>query len=55
MNELLKKIGIGEFGYGAQRAGQGGPLARSLPAATLVAELRAEMEQALRRRTEWDS
>jgi nitronate monooxygenase len=41
----------GEFGYGAQWAGQGAPLARSLPAATLVAELRAEMEQALRRRT----
>lgn len=40
----------GEFGYGAQWAGQGAPLARSLPAATLVAELRSEMEQALRLR-----
>jgi nitronate monooxygenase len=40
----------GEFGYGAQLAGQGAPLARSLPAATLVAELRSEIEQALRRR-----
>jgi nitronate monooxygenase len=40
----------GEFGYGAQWAGQGAPLARSLPAATLVAELRSEMERALRRR-----
>jgi nitronate monooxygenase len=40
----------GEFGYGAQWAGQGAPLARSLSAATLVAELRSEMEQALRRR-----
>ena len=36
----------GEFGYGAQWAGQGAPLARSLPAAMLVAELRSEMEQA---------
>ena len=40
----------GEFGYGAQWAGQGAPLSRSLPAATLVAELRSEMEQALRGR-----
>jgi nitronate monooxygenase len=40
----------GEFGYGAQWAGQGAPLTRSLSAATLVAELRSEMEQALRRR-----
>jgi nitronate monooxygenase len=39
----------GEFGYGAQWAGQGAPLSRSIPAATLVAELRSEMEQALRR------
>lgn len=37
----------GEFGYGAQWAGQGAPLARSLPAAKLVACLRSEMEQAL--------
>jgi nitronate monooxygenase len=40
----------GEFGYGAQWAGQGAPLARSLPAAKLVAELRSEMEQALQMR-----
>ena len=39
----------GETGYGAQWAGQGAPLARSLPAAKLVATLRDEMEQALKR------
>jgi nitronate monooxygenase len=33
----------GETGFGAQWAGQGAPLARSLPAARLVAELVAEM------------
>jgi nitronate monooxygenase len=37
----------GEFGYGAQWAGQGAPLARSAPAAELVAQLRVEMERAL--------
>ena len=37
----------GEFGYGAQWAGQGAPLARAIPAAELVALLRSEMEQAL--------
>ena len=37
----------GEFGYGAQWAGQGAPLARALPATELVARLRSEMEQAL--------
>jgi nitronate monooxygenase len=37
----------GEFGYGAQWAGQGAPLARALPAAELVARLRGEMEVAL--------
>jgi nitronate monooxygenase len=37
----------GEFGYGAQWAGQGAPLARSLPAAELVAQLRGETERAL--------
>jgi nitronate monooxygenase len=42
----------GEFGYGAQWAGQGALLARSLPAATLVAVLKSEMEQALRRAAE---
>jgi len=40
----------GETGYGAHWAGQGAPLARSLRAATLVAELQSEMEQALSRR-----
>ncbi len=39
----------GEPGYGAQWAGQGAPLARSLPAAALVAELTSEMKQALSR------
>ena len=37
----------GEFGYGAQWAGQGAPLARASPAAELVARLRSEMEKAL--------
>ncbi len=35
-----------ETGYGAQWAGQGAPLARSLPAAELVATLAREIEQA---------
>ena len=34
----------GEFGYGAQWAGQGAPLARALPAAELVAALDAELK-----------
>jgi nitronate monooxygenase len=34
----------GEFGYGAQWAGQGAPLARALPAADLVATLDAELK-----------
>ncbi len=34
----------GEYGFGAQWAGQGAPLARSLPAAQLVATLQAELE-----------
>lgn len=33
----------GEGGYGAQWAGQGAPMARSLPAAELIAALKAEM------------
>jgi nitronate monooxygenase len=37
----------GEYGYGAQLAGQGAPLARSLPAAELIHQLRSEMEQAM--------
>lgn len=36
----------GELGYGSQWAGQGAPLARSLPAAELVARLKEEMDQA---------
>jgi nitronate monooxygenase len=36
----------GEPGFGAQWAGQGAPLARSLPAADLVATLTAEMKVA---------
>jgi nitronate monooxygenase len=35
----------GEFGYGAQWAGQGAPLARAMPAGELVACLRREMEK----------
>ncbi|WP_010587548.1 NAD(P)H-dependent flavin oxidoreductase [Schlesneria paludicola] len=38
---------VGEYGYGAQWAGQGAPLAREIPAAELVVQLRTEMEQAL--------
>jgi nitronate monooxygenase len=38
---------VGEFGYGAQWAGQGAALARALPAAELVARLRSAMEMAL--------
>jgi nitronate monooxygenase len=37
----------GEAGFGAQWAGQGAPLARKMPAAMLVAELRSELERAL--------
>ncbi|WP_428063815.1 NAD(P)H-dependent flavin oxidoreductase [Brevundimonas sp.] len=35
---------VGEFGFGAQWAGQGAPLARTLPAADLIATLVAEMD-----------
>ena len=38
---------VGEFGYGAQWAGQGAPLVCALPAGELVARLRREMEKAL--------
>jgi nitronate monooxygenase len=34
----------GEYGFGAQWAGQGAPLARAMPAAALVATLRAEWQ-----------
>jgi nitronate monooxygenase len=37
----------GEFGFGAQWAGQGAPLCRPMPAARLVETLAAELEQAL--------
>jgi nitronate monooxygenase len=39
----------GEFGYGAQWAGQGAPLARALPTAGLMAKLREELGEALQR------
>jgi nitronate monooxygenase len=39
----------GEFGFGAQWAGQGAPLARRMPAARLIATLAAELERALSR------
>jgi nitronate monooxygenase len=35
--------GMGEFGFGAQWAGQGAPLSRPMPAADLVALLRREI------------
>jgi nitronate monooxygenase len=36
----------GEFGFGAQWAGQGAPLARAMPAGELVATLAAELDRA---------
>jgi nitronate monooxygenase len=36
----------GEFGFGAQWAGQGAPLARAMPAADLVRTLASELQQA---------
>jgi len=36
---------VGEFGYGAQWAGQGAPLARAFPATKLMAALVAELGQ----------
>lgn len=39
----------GDFGYGAQWAGQGAPLARSMPAADLVATLANEWRQSIGR------
>jgi nitronate monooxygenase len=38
----------GEFGFGAQWAGQGAPLARSMPAGELVASLRLELHATAR-------
>jgi nitronate monooxygenase len=43
----------GQFGFGAQWAGQGAPLARGLPAAALVAELQHELERALAAPKSW--
>jgi nitronate monooxygenase len=40
----------GEEGYGAQWAGQGAPLARSMPVAELIAQLQCEMDQAIAKR-----
>ncbi|MDE0879638.1 MAG: nitronate monooxygenase [Sphingomonas bacterium] len=40
----------GDNGFGAHWAGQGAPLARALPAAALVAQLRSELEATLRMR-----
>lgn len=40
----------GEFGYGAQWAGQGAPLARALPTTELVARLQSEMAMAMAER-----
>lgn len=37
----------GEYGYGAQWAGQGAPLARAIPAADIVAALAAELAAAM--------
>ena len=37
----------GEYGYGAQWAGQGAPLCRAMPAAALIATLAAELDEAL--------
>ncbi|WP_042264157.1 NAD(P)H-dependent flavin oxidoreductase [Paraburkholderia heleia] len=39
----------GEFGYGAQWAGQAAPLARALPAAELVAQLERETRESIAR------
>jgi len=36
----------GDFGYGAQWAGQGAPLSRAMPAAELVAQLAKELAEA---------
>jgi nitronate monooxygenase len=38
----------GEFGYGAQWAGQAAALARSLPAAELFAQLENELKDSVR-------
>jgi nitronate monooxygenase len=43
----------GEFGYGAQWAGQAAALARALPAAELFAQLESELKASLRQLTQW--
>ncbi|HYS66263.1 MAG TPA: nitronate monooxygenase [Paraburkholderia sp.] len=43
----------GEFGYGAQWAGQAAALARSLPAAELFAELERELKESARQLAQW--
>lgn len=45
LNFVAKQCGEG--GYGAQWAGQGAPLARSLPAAELVLQLKSEISQGI--------
>ncbi|MGF6723137.1 nitronate monooxygenase [Paraburkholderia sp. GAS41] len=43
----------GEFGYGAQWAGQAAALARSLPAAELFAQLERELQESLAQLSQW--
>jgi nitronate monooxygenase len=43
----------GEFGYGAQWAGQGAALARSLPAAELFAQLERELQESVQMLQQW--
>ena len=43
----MRRPAKGEFGYGAQWAGQAAALARELPAAELMAQLVAELEESI--------
>ncbi|TKC88788.1 nitronate monooxygenase [Trinickia terrae] len=43
----------GEFGYGAQWAGQAAALARSMPAAELVAQLERELRESVQQLRQW--
>ena len=43
----------GEFGYGAQWAGQAAALARSLPAAELFAQLERELQESIAQLSQW--
>jgi nitronate monooxygenase len=45
----------GEFGYGAQWAGQAAALARSLPAAELFAQLENELKDSVRELQQYGS